>query len=317
MKSALEGWSRICLGLTAALVVVPAGVAQADKTDKTNVDRFGVREIYPTAPGGREWTLPDAADKLDWQWHPEFDDVTQVSPGVFHTRGKKGEIRLNIRSPEGAAWWQNVEMTGYFRETNTEAGSNQKPHWELLARGERHNNRPTTASDVNGGHAAPKGTVTWPGYPFPSDSPIPAECLGSSYHGNVYTDGRVHFEKEISHIEGYGTERRSESRVKGFQDPQNRWFGYKFIVYNRKAGGVHLELWLDANADGNWALVGQTDDIGGWSARDSHMNGCTQPPFGYTTDQIISWAGPFVIFRADSVAIDLKWLSVREIKPPG
>src|SRR5262249_15724309 len=155
---------------------------------KPKTDRFGVAEIYPTAPNGREWTLPDSAAQFDWQWHPEANDVTQVSPGVFHTQGSRGEIRLNVRSPQGAAWWHNVDMAGDDRETGTEPASSQKPHWELFARGERHNNRLTKGSDVNGGKRPPAGTVSWPGYPFPDDSPVIAQCLGSAYHGNIYPD---------------------------------------------------------------------------------------------------------------------------------
>jgi hypothetical protein len=279
-------------------------------------DRFGVLEIYPTTSGGREWTLPDTAAQFDWQWDPETNNVTQLSTGVYHTKGGSGQIRLNIRSPQGVAWWRNVEMTGYYRETGTVSGSSELPHWELFARGERHNNDAATGSDVNGGNSAPDGTATWPGYPFGASSRVVAACLGTAYHGNIYTDGRVHFEKEISHTEGYSNNQRSESYVSGFQDPKNRWFGYKFVVYNTSAGAVHLELWLDSQGDGTWTQVAITDDTGGWKAGDSYMNGCGKSPYGYQVDQIMDWAGPWVTFRADSIAIDFKWLSVREIQPP-
>jgi hypothetical protein len=168
---------------------------------------------------------------------------------------------------------------------------------------------------VNHGSRPPPGTDTWPGYPF-GPGPIPPECLGTAYHGNIYPDGRVQFEKEISHTAGYGKTRRAESHVPGFRDPLNRWFGLKFIAYNRSPTDVHLELWLDADADGRWVQVAETDDTGGWVARDPSMDGCGAPPFGFTTDQILSWAGPYVTFRADAIGFDFKWLSIREIHPP-
>ena len=301
------------LGLAADTLALATGSLLPGQPTKQ--DRFGVLEIYPTVSEGREWYLPATTDQFDWTWYPECNDITQVSTGVFHTRGCNGEIRLNIRSPEGAAWWHNVEMTAYFRETATESAA-LTPHWELFARGERHNDEPMKEGDINGGDRAPLGTPTWPGYPYPAGSVI-AGCLGSAYHGNVYPDGRVHFEKELSHIEGYSNTRRAESYVNGFQNPKNRWFGYKFVVYNRKAGGVHMELWLDARADGNWDLVGETNDTGGWTARDTYMNGCAKAPYKYETDQIIAWAGPWVTFRADALATDFKWFSVREIQPAG
>src|SRR5688572_17168142 len=34
------------------------------------VDRFGVRKIYPTVSGGREWTLPNDAESANSEWSP-------------------------------------------------------------------------------------------------------------------------------------------------------------------------------------------------------------------------------------------------------
>jgi hypothetical protein len=55
---------------------------------------------------------PDATGD---RWQPETNDVTKVSAGVFDTLGQDGQVRLNVVSPSGKAWWRNVEMTGYFR----------------------------------------------------------------------------------------------------------------------------------------------------------------------------------------------------------
>ncbi len=40
---------------------------------------------------------------------------------------------------------------------------------------------------------------------------------------------------------------------------------------------------------------------------------CAAAPFKYKRDQIVSWAGPNVLFRFDNVEADVKWFSVREI----
>jgi hypothetical protein len=275
-------------------------------------DRFGVHELYPSLPSGREWYLPDLPAELDAQWIPETN-VTSTGPGTYHAAG---QVRLNIGSPKGAAWWRNVEMTAYFYDTGkVNDSSGQLPHWELFARGERHNHNSVKGNQVNQGVPAPAGTVSWPGYPFGTGAILPA-CLGTAYHGNIYPDGHVLFEKEISHTAGYATNQRGVTHITGFSDPLKRWFGFKFVAYDRSQQDVHIELWLDADGDGNWVLVAQTDDAGGWKASDLKMDGCTKAPFSYQTDQILAWAAPWVTFRADAIGFDFKWLSVREIQPP-
>jgi hypothetical protein len=276
-------------------------------------DRFGVRKLYPTATSGREWYLPDNAAAASNEWNVERIPVSEVSPGVFHTLGEDGEVRLSVGSPAGRSWWRNVEMTGYFRYTAAHDSDGQERHWEFLARGERHTNGSIRASSINAGIAAPSGTKAWPGYPF-SGSNLTAACLGTAYHGNFYADGRGLFEKEISHTDGYSSQ-RAQVAARGFADPMQRWFGLKFVVRDsRDEKTVHMELWLDANADGNWSRLTQTDDTaGGWAAADSALDGCTAAPFAYQRNQLLSWSGPWVIFRSDSMEMDFRWLSVREI----
>jgi hypothetical protein len=190
--------------------------------------------------------------------------------------------------------------------------NNQLRHWEFLARGERHSEGSVRAASINGGVLAPAGTAVWPGYPFPNN--VAAACLGSSYHGNFYLTGEGLFEKEITHTAGYASQ-RAQVKLPSFGNPLQRWFGLKFVLRDADAGArVHLELWLDAFADGEWKMLTQTDDTkGGWRSETSSLDGCTGAPFLYARDQLLSWAGPWVIFRSDSVAMDFRWLSAREI----
>lgn len=279
-----------------------------------SVDRFGVREIHPTTPGGREWTLPDTADTPDDEWQPETNDVTKVSSGVFDTIGDNGQVRLNVVSPAGKAWWRDVEMTGYFRYVSDHVSDGQVQHLELFARGERHSSTSITGDEINGGIAAPPGTATWPGYPYGS-STVDVHCLGTAYHGNVYPTGRALFEKEVTHVEGYADQRGVVSGTGAA--PKGAWFGMKFVVRNTKAmDRVHLELWLDAKADGTWTMVTSYDDtFGNWPASTTTLDGCTAAPYRYTPAMLLSWAGPWVTFRSDSIELQLKELSVREIGP--
>jgi hypothetical protein len=271
--------------------------------------------LHPTTAGGREWYLPDDAEKRSDEWNVESNPVTRVSAGIFHTSGNDGEVRLSVASPSGRAWWRNVEMTGYYRYTAPMDSNGQARHWELLARGERHSSNNVNGNSINGGVSAPAGTATWPGYPY-GDVSLNPHCLGTSYHGNFYLDGRGLFEKEVSHSGGYASQ-RAEKAAPAFANPLDRWFGLKFVMQNADgAQRVHLELWLDANASGDWALLTQGDDTpGSWSASNQALDGCTTPPFSYRPDQLMTWAGPWLIFRSDSIAVDFRWLSAREIAP--
>jgi hypothetical protein len=277
-------------------------------------DRFGVRMLYPTLADGREWYLPEDAERASGEWNVETNPVSKVASGVFHTLGSNGEVRLSVGSPAGRAWWRNVEMTGYYRYTAAHDSNGQERHWELLARCEKHSENDVAGNRINGGVAAPAATAVWPGYPFGSAT-INGHCLGSSYHGNLYVDGRALFEKEISHTEGYASQ-RAEVDAPGMDNPQNRWIGYKFVLRNADADRrVHLELWLDARADGNWQRVSQADDSkASWSAP-GDLDGCSAAPFKYANDQLITWAGPWITFRSDSMEVDFRWLSAREIAP--
>jgi hypothetical protein len=270
-------------------------------------DRFGVLEVYPTA--GRQWTLPDDAQAASSEWDPDGAVSATGEAGVFSVTGSP---RTNVLSPMGAAWWRNVEMTGYVRVDSTLTGGDQVPHWEWYARGERHTSNDTVdAAAINHGVAAPYGTVTWPGYPFTGT--VDQHCFATAYHGNLYLDGRVHLEREISHTDGYGMSARDERYVANFPTQTGRWIGLKLVVRN-EGTSVHLEVYVDVDGD-RWVKSSETWDRGDWPARTTTLDGCTAAPFGYTPTTPITWAGPWASFRSDNLVYSLKQASVREIAP--
>jgi hypothetical protein len=274
-------------------------------------DLWGVQEIRPTIAGGREWFLPETADAPDATWRPESAAVLRI-PGGWHTCGAttNGETRLNVTSPAGAAWWRNVEATAYARRFALEPASTQRPHVELVVRGERHSAIPFAPSAYNLGVPAPAGTVTPPGWPWATEATVNPHCAGTGYHANFY-DGQVLFEKELSHSEGYGSQRGSVS-VPGLS--LDNWNGFKALAYNSLDGAaVHLEAWVDLGATGTWTKVASVTDTTGWPA--TTLEGCDAAPYGYSRSMPITWAGPWVLFRADAMALDFRWLSVREIAP--
>jgi hypothetical protein len=296
------------------------GEAAVAVSNSPGVDAFGVRKLYATAGAGREWTLPATADTPDAEWIPDVAGIVQRTGevGVFHTdgHGTSAEVRFRVHSPQGKAWWRNVEMTFYSRQTSSIGACLEG--WSLQARGERHAGGTVPLSQVADGVPAPAGTATWPWYAArKAGDAIDAPCLGTSVHGNLYGKaGRVEVEKEISHVDGYAPP-RAALNLPGWTPTTGRWIGYKFVARNVASdpARVHFEVWVDAGASGSWVKGTEYDDAGGWLANTSTMNGCGAAPYGYAQDQIITWAGPSVMFRSDCMGIDFKWLSAREIDP--
>jgi len=290
-----------------------------------DADPFGVKKIYSST--GREWFLANALAVNDREFVPDTAGIIQATPdpSIFHTEGDgsgSASVRLHVHSPAGKAWWQNVEMTMYARITSmlSVCADSQVSHFELAARGERHWYGLSTMpySKINDGVAPPAGTATWPWY---GNSGLAANgvnwrCLGSTYHGNLYaSDGRMLFEKEISHIDGYSGPKGSVTPAT-WTPPIGRWVGYKFIVRNTSSGSVRLEAWSDIDATNTWTLVSSYNDaVGGWLSRSSTLDGCAMAPYKYVSGGVIGWAGPWALFRSDCMGMDFKWLSVREVGP--
>ena len=277
-----------------------------------------MRELYPTIAGGREWFLPPTAALPDAEWVPDQPGTVTATaePGVFHSAGAgaSAEVRLSVHSPAGKAWWRDVELTFYTRKTASIGACEE--HWELEVRGERHGGGKVPFQSINDGVRAPPGTTTWPWYAVTGpDTLVPGGCLGTTYHGNLHAlTGRSLFEKEISHVDGYCGPRGSV-HPQAWPEPTGRWLGYKLVVRNR-ASSVHLELWIDVDASGAWVERGVYDDVPGtWEAVTRTLNGCAAAPYGYARDQLLGWAGPWITFRSDCMAIDFRWLSAREIGP--
>jgi hypothetical protein len=312
-------------------VFAPAPILapEAPATTTPGTDVFGVKMIHPTKAGGREWSLPNDADlNGNPEFVPETRDITVVQRGaatVYRTQGNgsDAQVRLNIHSPAGKAWWRNVEMTGYFRWTRIVGSS--APHWEMEARGERHSSSAVTKARVNDGVGPPAGTVTWPWWSaVQSGDVLNPHALGTAYHGNLYADAShgdlALFEKEITHTAGYASQRGGITSAPGLPPVQNRWFGYKFVVRNDVAATrVTLELWVDPDESGAWTKVSEVTDQNGvgkdWAASATSLDGATAAPYSYALNELITWAGPWVSFRSDNMEMEFKKLSVREIDP--
>jgi hypothetical protein len=268
---------------------------------ETEADEFGIRKIYPTN------TNSDCAERWllgigNWEARaPGWDGSRSNDNGFLQLKVRKGDgqIRYNVRAiPNSTSVgetdqsklrnrgfmgmqkdWKNVEMTIYAKINQAEGKKNGGKHFELLCRG------------------GPKHTDSKP-------------CEGTALHANLYVNGRVKLEKELSHTEGYAGNDPQKNNVT--ENLMQRWIGMKGIFYNMNNGNVKIELWLDkdANSDlGEKPVLEFEDNGSNWKIKNNKNNECN----GSKTERI-TWGGPVVIFRWDNlIDVDLKKVSVREI----
>ncbi len=246
-------------------------------------DKFGILEIYPTKPGGREWFLnmynpnDDPGFEAGSNITRQLDGTWQI--GVRLNNSKyDGEVRLAVVQLPGSELWKNVEMTGYAKIIPA-MNPNDSLVW--FARGGRHNNT------------------------------VP--CEGTSLKGGIDINGTVSWMKEIWHTGGY-TGKRGEEQVTS--SIVGRWIGWKVVMYNiNNNTAVKMESYIDDKANNHWLKVADLIDNGGWYANspdsEFYSANCGKPK-----DYVITNGGPIAIFRSDNMTWNFKDLSVREIQPP-
>jgi hypothetical protein len=242
-------------------------------------DAFGIQEIYPTAPGGREWMMNMTAPQTDQDFivsSATGNAITQNADGSWHedaiTDTAEEGVRIEVTTQAGEVNWKNVEITGYVQ---FDSGDTTQ-HFSWYGR--------------SGNHS----------------SSVP--CDGTAYHMELSYEGAVWYQKEIWHTGGYTPTRRGE--IDNLVAPlQGRWIGFKAMIYNVD-GDAHVkqEIWLDDAANNQWVKVNDTTDTGGWEGSQA---GCNRP-----LDAILTTDRPIATFRADNAKFDFKWLSVREIAAP-
>ena len=243
------------------------------------VDIFGINEIYPTRPGGREWFLNSDDPRSDGIFFITSDkNITRQSDGSWLINSS--EVRMNVDTPPGTQEWKNVEITGYAKILSV-IDSNKETDLAWFARSGRHSN----------------------------ESP----CQGTGLIGGIHTDGTVEWKKEILFREGY-TDGRARAKV--VVDPIiGRWIGWKVVMYNiNNNSAVKMESYIDNKNTNYWVQVTNLTDNGGWSAKSSdekfYSANCDRPK-----DYIITNGGPLITFRSDNIVWDFRDLSVREIQP--
>ena len=254
-------------------------------------DKFGIKELYQSKPGGEQWFMNMDAAKDSRSGSPS---LTKNTDGSFRVSGQES-IRYRVYTSTGYHEppntdqkqlakqeymlapndWKNVEMTGYIRVVQNEPADN---HFTWYARG---------------------------GIPTSTRG-----CEGTSIKGQMFVDGHTNFAKEQWHTGGYVFTPTKSSIVGSMV---GKWIGFKMVTYNFQENGktvVMMQNWVDKDNNGHWVKIYEYIDRGGLGTQGGHC-GAANP------DQIITWGGPIAIFEWDHFnAVDIKNFSIREIQPP-
>jgi hypothetical protein len=253
-----------------------------------SLDKFGIKKVYPTQQGGREWFVNmdnpykdsnfilgniDLEKQPDGSWQVGSDDITDTFNGKFH-------IIMGVNTPYDQKHWKNVEITGYAKVISTADDNYYRLQW--YARGGNHTS------------AAP--------------------CEGTALKGQILVNGVAGWVKEIWHDGGYTLQNATNS--KATDSILDRWIGFKVVMYNiNNDTAVKMESYIDNENNNNWTKVTDFIDNGTWYSGSPdevfYSANCGKPK-----NYVITNSGPIASFRSDGIVWNFKNLSIREIQPP-
>src|SRR3954447_17468538 len=106
----------IAVGIIVTIVIFYYFIDLLNKPQPTNVshnkalDKFGIKEIYPTTIGGREWFINMDNPKNDGIFNPE-SPITRQPDGSWQIAGRhkigkySEEVRVNVNTTPGNKQW--------------------------------------------------------------------------------------------------------------------------------------------------------------------------------------------------------------------
>jgi hypothetical protein len=281
---------------------------------QASLDQFGIRELRPTLPGGREWfckwsTGPTRVlysgdrDPYDAEFIARGDgQVTIDGAGVATMSG--AAPRMYVYDEPRAKKWNNVEVTFYGRRVSEMPVATSYRGFVCGTRSEHQDSANTASGDLS-------------------------PCKGRAYYGKLLYDGRVVFQKEILHNSDYGYSVNVPNEDKVYWSTSHRslpvgeWVGFKLIVQTVNNGrNVWLRLYWDlteGTEGGDWQLLIQYVDEGGWTNPDLTpsllQDACPNDAPSFL-DEILLNPGTSTFIRNDNIkAAEYKKFSIREILP--
>jgi hypothetical protein len=311
--------STVTSSLTSTRTNTPSALTNtptATQPSGGSTDPFGIKKLYPSV--GREWFnvwSTGAQRTLTW-------DTYSTDPGMVF----RGDTNATVYGSSGTRAGQ-MQVIGdapriYIRDSGTES---IPPLDSVL----KWNNVEVTFYAYSTGNSG----VGWAGLESvvkTNHLPDSWDCATRGYGGRMLFDGRLDFEKEVSHPSDINVQQSLGSWSGGL--PLNRWIGFKMVARNVDNNThVKLELYRELSignvvnpsapaGGGTWELLGSYTDTGAWSTGFGTCTAQATWDNGHTDRSLpLTWANWSVYLRTDGITASIpqyyKWLSVREVAP--
>lgn len=254
-------------------------------------DSKGVKMIYPNSKTNPQSIYYNGSltDKI--QMRQDLDDDKHGSNGVlsFLTGNGNGHLDFltssgynsaKVRPPDHSRYqtqgymqddkdWKNVECTVYIKLNET--STSNFFHWQTR---------------------------------MGLDRRQAGDCEACGYGGQIVPDGRV---RPVKTYYSYHTFWRDY--MPATDDIEDRWIGFKFIVYN-KGNSVVTEIWVDEDNTNNWVRKRNSNDDGNWGTGGDHCSADED-------NEKLLWGGPICsliwVSADEPESVYFQKISVREI----